>query len=153
MTPSSQRGIPTDALSPSSSRGADNWLGHGYNNTEDKDLAPEPYDKTQKRKLLLVYLHGFMGNDDSFQRFPYHLHKILTRALNDSHAVHTKIYPKYKTYKAIEVARDNFSRWLQPHESPTTDVILLGHSMGGLLAAEVVLMASLKCVHPWSSDR
>lgn len=28
---------------------------------------------------------------------------------------------------------------LAPHESPTTDVVLLGHSMGGLLAAEIVL--------------
>lgn len=29
---------------------------------------------------------------------------------------------------------------LEPHENPTTDVVLLGHSMGGLLAAEVALM-------------
>lgn len=29
---------------------------------------------------------------------------------------------------------------LMPHESPTTDVVLLGHSMGGLLASEVVLL-------------
>lgn len=30
---------------------------------------------------------------------------------------------------------------LCPHESPTTDVILLGHSMGGILAAEVALLS------------
>jgi len=47
---------------------------------------------------------------------------------------------RQKMDKAIEVARDNFSAWLEPHESPTTDVILVGHSMGGLLAGEVVLM-------------
>lgn len=29
---------------------------------------------------------------------------------------------------------------LDPHESPMTDMILLGHSMGGLLSAEVVLL-------------
>lgn len=29
---------------------------------------------------------------------------------------------------------------LSPHESPKTDVILLGHSMGGILSAEVVLL-------------
>ena len=29
---------------------------------------------------------------------------------------------------------------LSPHESPSTDVILLGHSMGGMLAAEIVLL-------------
>ena len=32
---------------------------------------------------------------------------------------------------------------LDPHESPDTDVILLGHSMGGILAAEVALMPSV----------
>jgi hypothetical protein len=31
---------------------------------------------------------------------------------------------------------------LCPHESPTTDVILLGHSLGGILAAEVTLLFS-----------
>ncbi len=29
---------------------------------------------------------------------------------------------------------------LTPHESPTTDVVLVGHSLGGILGAEVVLM-------------
>jgi len=29
---------------------------------------------------------------------------------------------------------------LEPHESPETDVILLSHSMGGLVAAEIVLL-------------
>ncbi|KAI0004027.1 hypothetical protein F4779DRAFT_600645 [Xylariaceae sp. FL0662B] len=93
-----------------------------------------------RRRLLVIYIHGFMGNDASFQSFPAHVHRFLKLALADSHVIHSKIYPRYKTYKAIEVARDNFSRWLAPHESPNTDVILVGHSMGGLLAADIVLM-------------
>jgi pimeloyl-ACP methyl ester carboxylesterase len=96
-----------------------------------------------RRKLLIVYIHGFMGNDSSFRSFPAHVHIYLKDALAESHVIHTKVYPRYKTYKAIEVARDNFSRWLEPHESPTTDVVLVGHSMGGLLAAEIVLIVSL----------
>lgn len=40
------------------------------------------------------------------------------------------------------MARDNFSKWLEPHEGDDTDVVLVGHSMGGLLAAEVILMVS-----------
>jgi pimeloyl-ACP methyl ester carboxylesterase len=91
------------------------------------------------RTLLIVYIHGFMGNDTSFQSFPAHVHNYLRLHLADSHVIHSKIYPRYKTYKAIEVARDNFSQWLAPHESDTTDVVLAGHSMGGLLATEVVL--------------
>lgn len=100
------------------------------------------YEEVERRTLLLVYIHGFMGNDTSFQSFPAHVHQYLKLALLDSHVVHSKVYPRYKTYKSIEVARDNFSTWLEPLESPKTDVILLGHSMGGLLAADVVLKAS-----------
>ncbi len=95
-----------------------------------------------RRTLLVVYIHGFMGNDSSFRSFPAHVHDFLKHSLAESHAIHSKIYPRYKTYKAIEVARDNFSNWLEPHESDTTDVVLVGHSMGGLLAAEAVLMVS-----------
>ncbi|KAI1753409.1 hypothetical protein F4782DRAFT_539752 [Xylaria castorea] len=97
------------------------------------------YEEIERRKLLVIYIHGFMGNDTSFQSFPAHVHSYLKLALFDSHVVHSKIYPRYKTYKSIEVARDNFSKWLEPLESIKTDIILIGHSMGGLLAADVVL--------------
>ncbi|CAH0024303.1 unnamed protein product [Clonostachys rhizophaga] len=97
-------------------------------------------ESDQRRTLLVIYIHGFYGNDQSFRSFPYHVHAFLRSALADSHVIHSKVYPRYKTYRAIEVARDNFSEWLAPHESPTTDVILVGHSMGGILAADVVLM-------------
>ncbi|KAJ3506227.1 hypothetical protein NM208_g16097 [Fusarium decemcellulare] len=76
----------------------------------------------------------------SFRSFPAHVHALLTNLLADSHVIHSKIYPRYKTYRAVDVARDNFSEWLTPHESPTTDVVLVGHSMGGILAADVILM-------------
>lgn len=95
-----------------------------------------------RRVLLVVYIHGFMGNNTSFRSFPAHVHSYLKEALGDSHVIHSKVYPRYKTYKAIEVARDNFSAWLEPHESGTTDTVLVGHSMGGLLAADVALMVS-----------
>ncbi|KAH8663946.1 hypothetical protein BX600DRAFT_463305 [Xylariales sp. PMI_506] len=107
-----------------------------------QSLMPDP-EQNGRRKLLIVYIHGFMGNDNSFQSFPVHVHRYLRLSLSDTHVIHSKIYPRYKTYKAIEVARDNFSKWLQPHESPDTDVVLVGHSMGGLLSAEVVLMPTL----------
>ncbi|KAM0803463.1 hypothetical protein BDR22DRAFT_791861, partial [Usnea florida] len=98
-------------------------------------------NRTDGRKtLLLVYIHGFMGNETSFQSFPAHVHNLVTVRLEGSHVVHTKIYPKYKSRKAIEFARDAFSEWLSPHEGPNTDVVLLGHSMGGLLSAEVALL-------------
>ncbi|TFB02007.1 hypothetical protein CCMA1212_005843 [Trichoderma ghanense] len=108
--------------------------------SSSQSLAPSESSSDTRRTLLLVYIHGFYGNDQSFHSFPAHVHNYLREALSETHVVHSKLYPRYKTYKAIEVARDNFSAWLEPHESPNTDVILIGHSMGGLLAAEMVLM-------------
>ncbi|KAK4203643.1 hypothetical protein QBC40DRAFT_274154 [Triangularia verruculosa] len=96
--------------------------------------------QSSRRKLLVIYIHGFMGNDSSFRSFPAHVHAFLKETLAETHVIHTKIYPRYKTYKSIEVACENFSKWLAPHESPTTDVVLVGHSMGGLLAADIVLL-------------
>jgi len=108
-----------------------------------QSLAPSEIDyqtASRGRTLLLIYIHGFYGNDQSFQSFPYHVHSYLRQSLKESHVIHSKIYPRYKTYRAIEIARDNFSAWLAPHEGPNTDIILVGHSMGGILAADVVLM-------------
>lgn len=110
--------------------------------TQSLVCSPAEYEESGRRKLLLIYIHGFMGSDASFQSFPAHVHSYLKLALSETHAIHTKIYPRYKTYKSLDVARDNFSKWLAPHESPTTDVVLIGHSMGGLLAADIALMAS-----------
>ncbi|TQN68449.1 hypothetical protein CSHISOI_07010 [Colletotrichum shisoi] len=111
-------------------------------------LAPSTKDRdgVTRRTLLIIYIHGFYGNESSFRSFPAHVHNYLKDALAETHVVHSKIYPRYKTYKAIDVARDNFSQWLEPHESDSTDVILIGHSMGGLLAAEVAMMPNR---HPY----
>ncbi|TDZ13086.1 hypothetical protein C8035_v000063 [Colletotrichum spinosum] len=111
--------------------------------SSSQSLAPSEGDRDgdARRTLLIVYIHGFYGNESSFRSFPAHVHNHLKEALADTHSVHSKIYPRYKTYKAIDVARDNFSQWLEPHESDSTDVVLVGHSMGGLLAGEVALMA------------
>ena len=103
-------------------------------------LLPVESMNESRRKLLLVYIHGFLGDETSFKSFPAHIHNILTVTLAKTHVVHTKIYPRYKSRKQIDFASDDFSNWLTPHERPRTDVILLGHSLGGILAAEVVLI-------------
>ena len=69
------------------------------------------YGRDGRRTLLLIYIHGFMGNETSFQSFPAHVHNVLTVILAETHVVHTKIYPRYKSRKAIEFARDDFSQW------------------------------------------
>ncbi|KAK6510560.1 hypothetical protein TWF506_009665 [Arthrobotrys conoides] len=92
------------------------------------------------RTLLCVFIHGFVGDETSFRGFPAHFHELLTILVQDTHVVHTKVYPKFKTRDKISIAVDNFSRWLSQFTSSTTDIVLLGHSMGGLLAADAVLL-------------
>ncbi|KAI1615980.1 hypothetical protein EDD37DRAFT_104882 [Exophiala viscosa] len=94
----------------------------------------------ERRTLLIIYIHGFLGDETSFRSFPAHVHGLLSTALAPTHVVYTKIYPRYKSRKNISFATNDFSKWLANHESDTTDVILAGHSLGGILAAEVVLL-------------
>ncbi|KAI9785059.1 MAG: hypothetical protein M1816_000529 [Peltula sp. TS41687] len=120
------------------------WISTDPRSSSTQSLIPSgPASPTGKRTLLLIYIHGFLGNEASFQSFPAHVHNLLRITLVNTHRVHTKIYPRYKSRKAIDFARDDFSKWLAPHESPDTDLILLGHSMGGILAAEVTLLPPL----------
>ncbi|RAH62732.1 hypothetical protein BO85DRAFT_494089 [Aspergillus piperis CBS 112811] len=113
----------------------DSWRDASYN--------PDELPKHEgKRRLLLIYIHGFLGSEDSFYNFPREVHELLKVSLAQSHVTYTKIYPRYKTRGPIRVARDDISRWLSPHMAPDLDVILLGHSIGGLIAADVALAES-----------
>jgi pimeloyl-ACP methyl ester carboxylesterase len=103
-------------------------------------VSPGANQNDGRRKLLLIYIHGFMGDETSFRSFPAHVHNILSITLQESHTIHSKVYPHYRSRRPIKDAVEDFSTWLEPHESPMTDVILLAHSMGGLLAADVVLL-------------
>ena len=97
---------------------ADNDLGHGNaafsgydpRNTSTDSLVPQT-NRDGRRKLLLIYIHGFMGDETSFQSFPAHVHHLATDLMAGTHIVHTKIYPRYKSRRAMEFARDEFGDW------------------------------------------
>src|ERR1700761_446894 len=144
---SSALSTPSEAPPPYSSINATStvpygpWASQDLRASSTQSLVPsESNAQGSRRKLLLIYIHGFMGNETSFRSFPAHLHYLLTVLLQETHVVHTKVYPRYRSRRNISFARDDFSKWLEPHEDADTDVVLLGHSMGGLVSAEVALM-------------
>ena len=117
------------------------WSSQDPRSSSTQSLVPhQSTEANRKRTLLLVYVHGFLGKETSFQSFPAHVHNLVSAKLAESHAVHTKIYPRYKSRKHIEVAVNALSDWLSPNENAETDIILLGHSMGGFLSADVALL-------------
>lgn len=89
---------------------SEQWQSHDPRSSSMQSMRPAE-SHHGRRTLLLIFIHGFMGNETSFQSFPAHLHNLLTMSMAESHLVHTKIYPRYKSRRAIEFARDDFSNW------------------------------------------
>ncbi|PWY74805.1 hypothetical protein BO83DRAFT_443831 [Aspergillus eucalypticola CBS 122712] len=50
-----------------------------------------------KRRLLLIYIHSFLGSEESFCNFPREVHNLLKVSLAQTHVTYTKIYPRYKS--------------------------------------------------------
>ncbi|TFK63686.1 hypothetical protein BDN72DRAFT_847354 [Pluteus cervinus] len=90
--------------------------------------------------LHLVYVHGFQGSDASFQAFPTDMQTYLASQIHSDSpiVVRSSVYPTYKSSKPLSYAVKNFLEWWLSLQAPGP-VILLGHSMGGLLAAEAAL--------------
>lgn len=85
---------------------------HDPRSSSTQSLVPDPaVDSSSLRRVLLVFIHGFMGNETSFRSFPAHVHNLVTVTLASTHVVHTKIYPRYQSRNTLEIARDNFSNW------------------------------------------
>ncbi|KAH7928351.1 hypothetical protein BV22DRAFT_1030835 [Leucogyrophana mollusca] len=82
----------------------------------------------------LVYIHGFQGKDTTFKSFPTNLHEFLAARVPSRFSVKSSVYPTYKSVKPITFATRTFLEWLSTQ--PPGHVILIGHSMGGLLAAD-----------------
>ncbi|KAG9237741.1 hypothetical protein BJ875DRAFT_438167 [Amylocarpus encephaloides] len=105
-----------------------------------------------KKTLLLCFIHGFKGGDDTFGEFPVQLQELVASALPkiDVRAI---VYPKFETRGDLGECVSRFRDWLQekvidievtsqtpsPTIDPSVHVILVGHSMGGIVAADTIL--------------
>ncbi|ORY59058.1 uncharacterized protein BCR38DRAFT_63398 [Pseudomassariella vexata] len=108
-----------------------------------------------KKTLLLCFIHGFKGGEDTFghsSEFTEHLAALLSAALPKIN-VRSITYPKYETRGDLYECVGRFRDWLlekvidlevaagtpSPTVDPSVRVVLIGHSMGGIIAAETAI--------------
>ena len=108
-----------------------------------------------RKTLLLCFIHGFKGGEDTFgerSEFSRHLAALVGAALPrvDVRAV---TYPRYETRGDLRECVARFRDWLlervidievargtpSPTVDPSVRVLLIGHSMGGIVAAEAAI--------------
>lgn len=63
-----------------------------------------------KKTLLLVFIHGFKGSDDTFHNFPAHLAQLLRHALPKVQVIQIT-YPKYETRGHLHECVARFKEW------------------------------------------
>ncbi|KAL2752872.1 hypothetical protein ACRALDRAFT_2077262, partial [Sodiomyces alcalophilus JCM 7366] len=115
-----------------------------------------------KKTLILCFIHGFKGGDDTFgakSQFTNDLRSLVQEELPKID-VKVLIYPKYETKGDLGDCVSRFRDWLlervidlevaagtpSPTVDPSVRTILVGHSMGGIVAAETVI--GLTSDHP-----
>ncbi|KAL7936032.1 hypothetical protein V8C35DRAFT_278264 [Trichoderma chlorosporum] len=108
-----------------------------------------------RKTLILCFIHGFKGGESTFgdnYSFVEDLRAAVMRELPGI-AVKVLVYPKYETRGDLGEAVSRFRSWLQdkiidyevamgtasPTVEPSVRTILIGHSMGGIVAAETVM--------------
>ncbi|KAF3770378.1 hypothetical protein M406DRAFT_247160 [Cryphonectria parasitica EP155] len=121
-----------------------------------------------KKTLLLCFIHGFKGGEETFGQgyaFTQDLRERLS-ALLPKLDIQVLVYPKYETRGDLADCVSRFRDWLQekvidlevakgtpsPTVEPSVRVVLCGHSMGGIVAAETVIsLTSDRVIPPVSS--
>ncbi|KAJ2985109.1 hypothetical protein NUW58_g5712 [Xylaria curta] len=106
------------------------------------------------RTLLLCFLHGFKGDDDTFRTFPADLKAQVAKQLPEEN-VESVVYPKYETKGELGQCSTAFLSWLKervmdvrkarcekpwPPNDREVGVILVAHSMGGFVASDTLFL-------------
>ncbi|PSR94610.1 hypothetical protein BD289DRAFT_459217 [Coniella lustricola] len=120
-----------------------------------------------KKTLLLCFIHGFKGGEETFGHKYAFTQDLRTRlgALLPRLDVQVLVYPKYETRGDLVDCVSRFRDWLQekvidievakgtpsPTVDPSVRVVLCGHSMGGIVAAETLIALTSDRVIPIST--
>ncbi|KAJ7682618.1 hypothetical protein DFH06DRAFT_1161664 [Mycena polygramma] len=102
---------------------------------------------TVSEPVILVFIHGFKGTNTTFGEFPERLQHILTETVPNV-SVQSIVFPAYETKGDLTEAVIKFADWLTTLTvekevasgggAGKAKLILCGHSMGGLLAADTL---------------
>ncbi|KAJ6539523.1 hypothetical protein B0H19DRAFT_1315669 [Mycena capillaripes] len=102
---------------------------------------------TVSEPVVIVFIHGFKGTDTTFGEFPARLRHILTETLPNA-SVECIVFPAYETKGDLTEAVVKFADWLTTLTvekevasgggAGKAKIVLCGHSMGGLLAADTL---------------
>ncbi|KAK2466069.1 hypothetical protein APHAL10511_001711 [Amanita phalloides] len=102
-------------------------------------------NKTTSSLLLVIFIHGFKGDDQSFNAFPQRIQHILSESLSDT-TIESITFPAWQTKGELAEAVARFVEWLilltvqkEQGVAGCAKIVLCGHSMGGLLAADTLL--------------
>ncbi|KAF7355473.1 DUF676 domain-containing protein [Mycena sanguinolenta] len=97
--------------------------------------------------VVVVFIHGFKGTDSTFGEFPARLKHILMESIPNT-SVECIVFPAYETKGELTEAVVKFADWLTTLTvekevasgggAGKVKIVLCGHSMGGLLAADTL---------------
>ncbi|KJZ74032.1 hypothetical protein HIM_06481 [Hirsutella minnesotensis 3608] len=131
--------------------------------THPQHATIAPRDRMQKT-IILCFIHGFKGGESTFgheYQFTEDLRAAVAQRLPKVD-VRVLVYPKYETRGDLGGCVSRFREWLEdkvidlevaagttsPTVDPSVRTVLVGHSMGGIMAAETVVgLASDKPIY------
>ncbi|KAJ3106701.1 hypothetical protein HDU96_008138 [Phlyctochytrium bullatum] len=125
----------------------------GINAVTGSSAPPPPQTTLRKPETLVCsmtyvnvpwqsitsYIHGFLGSDESFEAFPEHLMACLTEVHGvPRECMEAVVYPCFETKGSNQLKVRQLVDWLLLNATTVRAerVVLLAHSMGGLLAAD-----------------
>ncbi|KAK9481031.1 hypothetical protein V1514DRAFT_324043 [Lipomyces japonicus] len=104
--------------------------------------------------IILIYVHGFKGDETTFSAFPSDIQQCLTNIYPSSElAIRTVIYPPYETKGELSSAVTSLLNFTEatvidaevalgtpsPVVTPAVGVVFVAHSMGGLVVTDATL--------------